>query len=105
VKYRSAGVACFAIALGTASPALARDGGHGHFGGMHGGGVARHGVAHMEGGGFRGGYARGYGRSYGGYGYGYGSYAFAPDVIGGLIGGSLAYACGYTPYSSCYYGW
>jgi hypothetical protein len=28
-----------------------------------------------------------------------------PDIIAGLIGGNLAYACGYTPYSSCYYGY
>ena len=110
MKYRAAGAACLAVALAAASPAFARGGGdggggNGNFGGrsLHGSSFARGSVrgraAHFAGRRFRSGYVDGYGRGYYG-GNGYDSYAFAPPDVG-----SSAYACGYRPYSSCYYGW
>jgi hypothetical protein len=94
------------VMLAAASPALAR----GHRVGGHGG---FHGNAHVAGGGLRGGYRHDYARGYRGYGYrgygyggyGYGAYGPTPDIFAGLFGGSLAYACGDMPYSSCYYGY
>lgn len=110
MKHRATGAACLAIVLAAATPALAREhgSGHGHVAGraVHGGHFARGGAAHVAGRGFRGGYAHGYGRGYGYYGgYGYDGYGVVPDFFAGLFAGNLAYACGDTPYHSCYYGY
>ena len=91
MKYRSIGAACLAVALASASPALA-DGGHGgrgvhrggHSHGVHAAGFHGRG-AHFAGRGYRRGYGGGYQRAYGGYG----GYDNGPGIVGGLIAGSM----------------
>jgi hypothetical protein len=77
------GAACLAAVLATASPAMARGGGH--MGGGHMGGGGFHGGSHFAGGGFHGG--RG---------------GFGPGIAAGVLAGAAIGGLGYGYYGDSY---